>query len=494
MLPATRDIWQGHPSTQAWKVDQQLPDLITELHQAAWAGGLDKIQVLANQGSDVTARDRAGRSPLHYAAAGNQAGAIMLLVSHHASVRSTNDSGDFPLHTAAVQGSVAAIQALLSQGADPSATNDQEQTPLYKAVEAKQAVATQALCQFGPGAVNQADEWGLCPLHIAARAGNADIVTLLLLAQADPTRQSWDKRTPLHFAAQHRHPAIIRQLLVHPSLRESPSSAMQYPNGFAMQHPIGSAVQHPPGSAMPNPPGSAMPNPPGSAMQHPPGSAMPNPPGFAMQHPIGSAMQHPPGSAAQRPLTPPAMHPQAPDIDQDQAQDMAEAALPKAQLQVDEARHNAQTDLHRNQILQQADPRPGCASIQEAASSLQSMQSGIQYEPDAGANGNEEPDATSNSSVGSVGQLDYTGQDAEAMQALLALTNDCSVQSPPRAHNPADHFRWQQHLLRLKDHQGNTALHLAVIEGLPESVQLLLQAGADTATPGDQQPSDWYPM
>ena len=50
----------------------------------------------------------------------------------------------------------------------------------------------------------------------------------------------------------------------------------------------------------------------------------------------------------------------------------------------------------------------------------------------------------------------------------------------------ADHFRWQQHLLRLKDHQGNTALHLAVIEGLPESVQVLLQAGADTDTPGDQ--------
>lgn len=69
------------------------------------------------------------------------------------------------------------------QGADPIATNDQEQTPLYKAVEAKQATATQALCQFGPGAVNQADEWGLCPLHIAARTGNVDIVTMLLLAQ-----------------------------------------------------------------------------------------------------------------------------------------------------------------------------------------------------------------------------------------------------------------------------------------------------------------------
>ena len=52
----------------------------------------------------------------------------------------------------------------------------------------------------------------------------------------------------------------------------------------------------------------------------------------------------------------------------------------------------------------------------------------------------------------------------------------------------ADHFRWQQHLLRIKDHQGNTALHLAVMEGLPDSVQLLLQAGADTTTLGEKNP------
>ncbi len=48
----------------------------------------------------------------------------------------------------------------------------------------------------------------------------------------------------------------------------------------------------------------------------------------------------------------------------------------------------------------------------------------------------------------------------------------------------ADHFRWQKHLLSLKDHQGNTALHLAVIEGMAEPVQVLLQAGANINTPG----------
>lgn len=241
------------------------------------------------------------------------------------------------------------------------------------------------------------------------------------LMQADPMRQSWDKRTPMHFAAQHRHPAVIRQLLLHPSLRQIPSPAMQNPYGSAMQYPIGSAVQHLSGSAMQPPPSPAMAPPPGSAMATPP----------------GSAMQHPPGSPVPCPSMQPALHQKAPDIDQDQAQDMAEAAWPKAQSQVDNAHHNAQTDLHSNQTLQQAEPQPGYASIQEAASSLQSLQSGIQYEPYVAANGNEGPDATSNSSVDSVEQLDHTGQDAEAMQALLAITNDCSVQSPPRSHNPA---------------------------------------------------------
>jgi len=45
-------------------------------------------------------------------------------------------------------------------------------------------------------------------------------------------------------------------------------------------------------------------------------------------------------------------------------------------------------------------------------------------------------------------------------------------------------FRWEKHLLSLKDHQGNTALHLAVMEGMAEPVQIMLQAGADINTPG----------
>jgi len=47
MLSASRDIWQGHPSTQAWKIDQEQPESITELHHAAWTGDIGSIQVTA---------------------------------------------------------------------------------------------------------------------------------------------------------------------------------------------------------------------------------------------------------------------------------------------------------------------------------------------------------------------------------------------------------------------------------------------------------------
>ena len=71
-------------------------------------------------------------------------------------------------------------------------------------------------------------------------------------------------------------------------------------------------------------------------------------------------------------------------------------------------------------------------------------------------------------------------------QSLLYYTQPCCTPGLWITHLclRSDHFRWQQHLLGLKDHQGNTALHLAVMEGIPESVQLLLQAGADPNTLG----------
>ena len=163
-------------------------------------------------------------------------------------------------------------------------------------------------------------------------------------------QQSWDKRTALHFAAQHRHPAVIRQLLLHPSLRlpdpHAPVPNPSYQNGLNHQQVNGICSDQP--------------------------------------------------------------HASAPD------EDMQE--------------HHPQAELNQ-------------ASLHDAASSLQSLHSGIQYEPYAGGDisnvKQEEEELDANSAGSAHDQLDYTGADAEAMDALLALTSDFSVQSPPRPQNPA---------------------------------------------------------
>lgn len=187
--------------------------------------------------------------------------------------------------------------------------------------------------------------------------------------QADPLQQSWDKRTPLHFAAQHRHPAVIRQLLLHPTLR-----------------------------------------------QHPHPQPQPQP-----QFPLCPTAQQPP-------------QPQTSDQDLDMIDDIPSESQPHA--------HNtnsAQTEPHSRTAPQRIDgSEPDLDNVQDAANSLQSLQSGIQYEPYAAGTVNRpEADTFSNGSVEAAEQLDYTREDADAMDALLALTNDCSVQSPPRRQNPA---------------------------------------------------------
>ncbi len=60
----------------------------------------------------------------------------------------------------------------------------------------------------------KAPHQGWTGLHIAARAGHADVVMLLLEHGADPNaREAGDNTYPLHWAAAHRHIETVRALL-----------------------------------------------------------------------------------------------------------------------------------------------------------------------------------------------------------------------------------------------------------------------------------------
>ena len=68
------------------------------------------------------------------------------------------------------------------QGADVLHANGTGETALHLAVKHGHLEAVSLLCQT-EGACNKADDWGLTPLHVAAKATNVSIVRSLMLGK-----------------------------------------------------------------------------------------------------------------------------------------------------------------------------------------------------------------------------------------------------------------------------------------------------------------------
>ena len=57
-----------------------------------------------------------------------------------------------------------------------------------------------------------ANEYGVTPLHEAARIGHPKVVAILLAAGADPNARTRSGETPMWFVEQGRNPEILEAL------------------------------------------------------------------------------------------------------------------------------------------------------------------------------------------------------------------------------------------------------------------------------------------
>ena len=131
--------------------------------------------------------------------------------------------GTTPLHWAVRANDADTVQRLLRSGANPDTANRYGVTPLALAAENGSAPLIQALLQAGAHPTNAI-------LMDAARAGNGEIVRMLLTRGADANaRESTLGETALMWAAAENHPDAVRALIEHGADPNARSDKLEYP-------------------------------------------------------------------------------------------------------------------------------------------------------------------------------------------------------------------------------------------------------------------------
>ncbi|CAG5118104.1 unnamed protein product, partial [Candidula unifasciata] len=183
----------------------------TAVHHAAMKGHADIIQMLVDAGADINAQDKNGWSPLHCAAYYAQLRAVEVLLRNKADTSIVNKDGRSALVEAArsknyqderILGEIA--RRLIEAGSDVhlrcADLGEADFTGLMFASYHNHIEVGRAFIE-GSCDLNCAScftRW--TALHWAADCDNAQMVTLLLEAGADPTRTGMRGELPVHRA------------------------------------------------------------------------------------------------------------------------------------------------------------------------------------------------------------------------------------------------------------------------------------------------------
>jgi ankyrin repeat protein/predicted DNA-binding protein (UPF0251 family) len=180
----------------------------TPLHLASRHGFGEVVRLLLDASANPIAQNGSGTTPLHLASQKGHLDLVKMLlrVDEHLDerVNVTNDQGQTPIHLAAEGGHADVMKALKDAGANLGAKDKQRSTLLHFVCEGGSNRALEMLLDPDGNLlcpVNDPNELGQTPLHIAAKAGKLDIVKKLNDRRADQTVLNKDNQTPLELTS-----------------------------------------------------------------------------------------------------------------------------------------------------------------------------------------------------------------------------------------------------------------------------------------------------
>lgn len=170
---------------------------------------------------------------------------MRLLLSVRAQAATADSAGCTALHVAVQHGFLQVVQELLGCGPPvDSATAQHKHTPLHLAARAGDA---DMVLLSRLASVDAADADGKTPAHYAAAGGHAAVVQFLLNYNADVNLEDEQEATPLSLAAQHQHAAVLQQLAKHVASKTDtaafPHQAIAWKNSLSPLHKAAAAGQ-----------------------------------------------------------------------------------------------------------------------------------------------------------------------------------------------------------------------------------------------------------
>ncbi|XP_077940380.1 caskin-2 isoform X2 [Gasterosteus aculeatus] len=216
-LKANRNKLLG--STKRLNVNYQDSDGFSALHHAALTGTTELLSALLEAHASVDVKDSNGMRPLHYAAWQGKAESVLLLLRSGAAVNGASLDGHIPLHLAAQYGHYRVSEMLLQHQSNPCLVNKAKKTPLDLACEFGRVQVAQLLLSSNMVVAllegerkEQTDSAFTTPLHLAARNGHKDVISLLLAAGIDINKNT-KSGTALHEASLYGKTDVVRLLL-----------------------------------------------------------------------------------------------------------------------------------------------------------------------------------------------------------------------------------------------------------------------------------------
>jgi ankyrin repeat protein len=199
-------------SISSWR-EGKVPPLLVERKadiEARDSGGRSALDIalrsysdgptefLLQAGADVTSKDGEGRTALHKVESRR---GVERLLSLGVQVDILDNHGMSPLFHAAARTSEEVVNALLAAGASVKLIAKDGSRLVHHAAKGHTRIL-ETLMDMGAGTVNDVDDLGRTPLHLAAQFGHSGTIGELIKRGAVVDARTAEKETPLHFAAR----------------------------------------------------------------------------------------------------------------------------------------------------------------------------------------------------------------------------------------------------------------------------------------------------